>query len=222
MAVAVHLLSVTEGGEIHSVPYLISTHRRFFIMRSLLSKTAVGLVLCLGLGTLAAADDYTLDAVHSSVSFKIKHMGLSYVHGRFNSFSGGFTVDSADPAKTNFKFNIKSQSVDTNNPARDTHLRGPDFFNVKQYGSIDFQSSSVKPVEGGYEVTGDLTLHGETKPVKFTLLGGEVLKDPRMGTKTGFYTDFVIKRTDFGVGKNMQMLGEDVHVSIGIEGTKKK
>jgi polyisoprenoid-binding protein YceI len=191
-------------------------------MRSFLSQTAVGILVCLGLGTVAAADDYTIDAVHSSVSFKIKHMGLTYVHGRFNTFSGGFSVDSADPAKTSFKLSIKSQSVDTNNPARDTHLRGPDFFNAKQYASIDFKSSSVKPVEGGYEVTGDLTLHGETKPITFTLTGGEVIKDPRMGTKTGFSTDFVIKREDFGVGKNMKMLGEDVHVSIGLEGAKKK
>ena len=117
---------------------------------------------------------------------------------------------------------IKSQSVDTNNPGRDNHLASPDFFNAKQYAAISFKSSSVKPVEGGYEVTGDLTLHGETKPVTFTLKGGKVINDPRMGTRTGFSADFVINRTDFGVGKNMQMLGEDVHVSIGFEGTKKK
>jgi polyisoprenoid-binding protein YceI len=191
-------------------------------MRSLLSKTAVGLVICLGLGKVAVADEYTIDTAHSCISFKIKHMGLSYVHGRFNSFSGGFTVDSADPAKTSFKLSIKSQSVDTNNPARDGHLKSPDFFNAKQFASIDFKSSSVKPVKGGYEVSGDLTLHGETKPITFTLEGGEILTDPRMGTKTGFFGDFVIKRNDFGVGKPGPMLGEDVHVSIGLEGTKKK
>jgi polyisoprenoid-binding protein YceI len=191
-------------------------------MRSFFCKALIGILVFLGLGTAAPADDYTIDAIHSSVSFKIKHFGLSYVHGRFNSFSGSFSVDSANPAKTSFKMSIKSQSVDTNNQGRDGHLRGPDFFNAKQYASIDFKSSSVKPVDGGYEVTGDLTLHGETKPVTFTLSGGNVINDPRSGARTGFSTDFVINREDFGVGKNMAMLGSDVHVSIGFEGVKKK
>ncbi len=191
-------------------------------MRSLPFKSGIAFVVLLGFGSIAAADDYTVDAVHSSITFKIKHLGLSYVHGRFNSCSGAFSVDPADPGKTSFQLSIKSTSVDTNNQGRDGHLRGPDFFNAKQYASIDFKSSSVKPVEGGYEVTGDLTLHGETKPITFTLSGGSVINDPRSGTRTGFSTDFVINRNDFGVGKNMKMLGEDVHVSIGFEGTKKK
>jgi polyisoprenoid-binding protein YceI len=191
-------------------------------MQSFFCKAIIGVLVFLGLGTAAPADDYTVDAVHSSVSFKIKHMGLSYVHGRFNSFSGSFTIDSSDPSKTSFKMAIKSQSVDTNNQGRDGHLRGPDFFNARQYSSIDFKSSSVKPVEGGYEVTGDLTLHGETKPITITLLGGTVVNDPRGGPKTGFSGDFVIKRTDFGISKFKEMLGEDVHVSVGIEGAKKR
>ena len=120
-----------------------------------------------------------IDAAHSSVTFKISHIGLSYVHGRFNDFAGGFTLDSGDPAKSSFKLNIKSQSMDTNNAGRDTHLRSPDFFNAKQFSSISFTSTAVKPVEGGYEVTGDLKLHGETKPVTFTLKGGSTAEFPR-------------------------------------------
>ena len=85
-------------------------------MRSLPFQGQPSASLCFsGSAHCAAADDYAIDAVHSSVSFKIKHMGLSYVHGRFNSFSGAFTVDSADPTKNSFKLPIKSQSVDTNN-----------------------------------------------------------------------------------------------------------
>jgi polyisoprenoid-binding protein YceI len=192
-------------------------------MRSFLSQATAGVVVFLGLGALAAADDYTVDVAHSSVSFKIEHMGLSYVHGRFNSFSGGFKIDTADPAKSSFEFAIKTQSVDTNNQGRDTHLRSPDFFNAKQYASITFKSSAVKPVvDGGYEVTGDLTMHGETKPITLTLKGGKVINDPRAGTRIGFYGDFTINRTDFGVAKNMKMLGEDVQVSVGLEATKKR
>ena len=182
---------------------------------------ATGVLVLLGLGVTATADDYTIDAVHSSVTFKIQHMGLSYVHGRFNDVSGGFTVDTADPAKTSFKMSIKSQSVDTNNPGRDGHLRSPAFFNAKQYATVNFASTAVKPVDGGYEVTGDLSLHGTTKPITFTLKGG-AKAEMRGVTHTGFFTDFVVKRSDFGVGKGMDMLGEDVYVSIGIEGAKKK
>jgi polyisoprenoid-binding protein YceI len=192
-------------------------------MRNLLFKTGVGVLVALGVGAFAAAaDDYTIDTAHTSVTFKISHLGLSHVHGRFNDVSGSFTVDPDDPAKTSFKLNIKTQSVDTNNSGRDIHLRSPDFFNAKQYSSVNFVSTDVKPVEGGYEVTGDLTLHGTTKPVTFTLKGGGKAEFPKGTSRTGFATDFTLKRTDFGVGKKTPVLGDDVYVSIGFEGVKKK
>ena len=147
--------------------------------------------------------------------------GLSYVHGRFNAFSGGFKLDSGDPAKNSFTLDIKSQSVDTNNSGRDTHLKSPEYFNARQYASVSFKSTSVKPVDGGYEVSGDLTLRGETKPVAFTLKGGKTAQF-QGGTHIGFSTDFVIKRSDFAVGKPSPALGDDVMVSIGLEGLKKK
>jgi polyisoprenoid-binding protein YceI len=192
-----------------------------FSMRTVLFKSLVGVLAVLGSSTAAIADDYTIDPIHSSVSFKISHLGLSYVHGRFNTFSGTFRIDSSDPGNSSFKLDIKSQSVDTNNYVRDGHLRGPDFFNAKQYGSISFKSSSVKPVDGGYEVSGDLTLRGETKPVTFTLKGGKTAEF-QGATRTGYSSDFVIKRSDFGVGKPGPMLGDEVEVSIGFEGIKKK
>lgn len=191
-------------------------------MRANLCRASVGVVAFLGLAAVAAADEYAIDTMHSSVSFKISHLGLSYVHGRFNSFSGGFTLDSSESAKNSFKMDIKSQSVDTNNSGRDTHLRSPDFLNAKQYSSLTFKSTSVKPVDGGFEVSGDLTMHGTTKPITFTLKGGGTAEFPKGVTRTGFATDFVIKRSDFGVGKPMAALGDEVSVSIGFEGTKKK
>ena len=192
-------------------------------MRSFLFKTGVGTLVFLGLGAMSRRDDYTIDAAHSSVSFKIKHFGLSYVHGRFNSFSGGFTDRFGRPCQDLVQPDdqVDRAWIRTTKGATTTS-RSPDFFNAKQYRLDHFKSSAVKPVEGGYEVTGDLTLHGETKPITFTLSGGQVINDPRAGPRTGFSADFVINRTDFGVGKNMKMLGEDVHVSVGFEGTKKR
>ena len=183
-------------------------------------RLAVGTCLLAELGVTARADDYTIDAVHSGISFKIKHAGLSYVHGRFNSFSGKFTLDSSDPSKSSFTMSIKPESIDTNNGGRDNHLRSPDFFNVKQFPTISFKSTSVKAIEGGYEVTGNLELHGTTNPVSFTLKGGGSAEFPKGVQRTGYATDFVIKRSDFGVGRPMPVLGDEVYVSIGFEGTK--
>jgi polyisoprenoid-binding protein YceI len=168
------------------------------------------------------ADEYVIDAVHSGVSFQISHLGLSYIQGRFNEFSGNFTIDTSDPAKSSFSVTIKAESIDSNNSKRDEHLRSPDFFNAKQFPVITFSSTSVKAIEGGYEVTGDLTMHGETKPVTFLLKGGKTAEFPPKVTRTGFSTSqIVVKRSDFGVGKPMPVLGDEVYVAINLEGTKK-
>jgi polyisoprenoid-binding protein YceI len=190
-------------------------HKQFLQM-------ALAGVLSFGLGTVVKADDYTIDAVHSGVSFQISHVGLAYIHGRFDDFSGNFTIDTSDPTKSAFSLSIKSESVDTNNSKRDDHLRSPDFFNVKQFPTISFTSTSVKPIDGGYEVTGDLTIHGATKPVTFSLKGGASAEFPKGVSRTGFSTSqIVVKRSDFGVGKPMPILGDEVYVSISFEGTKK-
>src|SRR5438309_1023493 len=82
--------------------------------------------------TSVAADEYAIDGMHASVYFRISHIGLSWVYGRFDEFSGNFTIDADDPTKCSFQMNIKASSIDTNNRKRDDHLRSPDFFNVKQ------------------------------------------------------------------------------------------
>jgi len=192
-------------------------------MRTRFFNMALATLIAVGLGTTATAtaDDYVIDAVHSSVTFKISHLGLSWIHGRFDDFSGKFTIDSSDPARSSFTLNIKPDSVDTNNSQRDGHLKSPDFFNVKQFPALSFTSTSVKPIERGFEVTGDLTLHGETKPVTFTLKGGNKAEFPKGFQRTGYSTELVLKRSQFGVGKPMPVLGDEVHVAISFEGTKK-
>lgn len=178
-------------------------------------------VLAAGLlsaGSARAAETYAVDPVHSSVAFSIRHMDVSSVHGRFNEVAGQFVIDRDDAANSSFSLTIKTDSVDTNNKARDAHLRSPDFFNAKQYGAITFKSTSVKPTDGGYEVTGDLTMHGVTKSITFTLRGGRVVEFPKGKPRTGFTTELTLRRGDFGVGKPGPMLGDDVHVEIGLEG----
>jgi polyisoprenoid-binding protein YceI len=187
-----------------------------------LPTVLIAAILFVGLGAAAPAraDDYTVDPVHGGVTFKIAHLGLSQIPGRFSDFSGNFTID-PDAAKCSFALTIKAESIDTNNAQRDTHLRSPDFFNVKQFPAITFKSTGVKAVKDGYEVTGDLNMHGVPKPITFTLVGGKKAEFPKGVQRTGFWTELNIKRSEFGMDKFTDMLGDEVHVAVTFEGTKK-
>jgi len=167
-----------------------------------------------------AADDYAVDTAHAGVNFKISHLGLAWIHGRFNDFSGNFTIDE-DAGKCSFGLTIKADSIDTNNAKRDDHLRSPDFFNVKQFPALTFKSTAVKAITNGYEVTGDFTLHGVTKPLTFALVGGRKAEFPKGMQRTGFSTELIVKRSEFGMTKFNEALGDEVLVAISFEGTKK-
>jgi polyisoprenoid-binding protein YceI len=167
----------------------------------------------------AIADEYAIDPVHSSVTFKAEHMGISWVHGRFNEFSGIVVYDKATPAKSSFEMTIKAGSVDSGNKQRDAHLANADFFDAKQFANITFKSTSVKPAKDDLEVEGDFTMHGTTKKIKFLLKGGKEA-DMRGKKVVGFWTDLTLKRSEYGM-KEMPGLGDEVPVSISFEAGKK-
>ena len=175
-----------------------------------------------GAGHLAvAADDYAYDLVHSSVSFKARHLDISWIHGRFNEVDGKFSLDRQDPTKSTFQLTIKAESVDTANPARDEHLRQPDYFDTKQFPTIEFKSTAVKAIKDGYEVTGDFTMHGKTKEITFTLMGGREIES-RDVKRVGFSTELKLKRSDFGFDKNaIGPIGDEAIIIIDCEGTRK-
>jgi polyisoprenoid-binding protein YceI len=191
-------------------------------MRQHFLATGLAVVLLTAAAAPArAADDYTMDGMHSGVTFKIQHLGLSWIHGRFDDFAGGFTIDADDAGKCLFGLSIKAESIDTNNKQRDDHLRSPDFFNVKQFPSISFKSTAVKAIKDGYEVTGDFTLHGVTKPLTFKLQGGKKAEFPKGVQRTGFSTELTLKRSDFGMDKMLEAVSDEVVIAISFEGTKK-
>jgi polyisoprenoid-binding protein YceI len=170
-----------------------------------------------------AAEEYTIDPMHTGISFKISHLGLSWVFGTFKNVAGHFTIDSDNAARSAFAMTIKTDSVDTANAKRDEHLRSGDFFNTKQFPVLAFKSTSVKAIDGGYEVTGELTLHGETKPLTFQVKGGQKASFPQGTERTGYTAEFVVKRSDFGIGaaKFAGALGDEVYIIVSFEGTKK-
>lgn len=180
------------------------------------------MILALGL-TIAAvsrADDYKIDTGHAGATFKISHLGLSWTYGRFNDVFGEFRLDAANPANNAFAFNLKTESIDTNNKQRDDHLRSPDFFNAKQFPLITFKSAAVKAIDGGFEVTGVMNMLNKENSITFPLKGGKMMAG-KDGQKTGFTADFTVKRSDFGMTKGVPDIGDDVIVSISFEGSKK-
>ena len=190
------------------------------ILTTCLMSLAVTLTFSSGRLTVAA-DDYTYDLVHSSVSFKARHLDISWIHGRFNDVAGKFSLDRQDPTKSTFELTIKADSVDTANAARDEHLRQPDYFDTKQFPTIEFRSTGVKAVKQGYVVTGEFTMHGTTKEITFTLIGGKEIES-RDVKRVGFSTELRLKRSDFGFDKNaIGPIGDEAIVIIDCEGTRK-
>ncbi len=189
--------------------------------RSSLKIALATLALLLGFAAPATAQDYAVDTMHAGINFKISHLGLSWIQGRFDQFGGNFTIDTATPEKTSFTLEINPASMDTNNQKRDEHLRSPDFLNVKQFPAMNFKSTGVRPVKGGYEVTGDFTMHGVTKSITLELVGGRTDEFPPGVTRTGFSAEFVLKRSDFSIGKATPAIGEKIYVSVSFEGTRK-
>src|SRR5215510_6779542 len=168
-------------------------------------------------GAAFAADEYAYDQVHSSVSFKARHLDISWIHGRFNEVEGKFSIDRKDPSKSTFELTIKADSVDTANKARDEHLRQPDYFDTKQFPTIEFKSTSTRAIPGGYEVTGDFKMHGQTKKVTLILKGGKEIE--WKGKKiVGFSTEVALKRSDFGFDKSaIGPIGDEALIFIDCE-----
>ena len=192
----------------------------------LASVLALAALVAVSLGTTAqparaAAEVYDVDVSHSFVLFRVKHMDVCYAYGRFNDFSGKVTWDATNPAASSIQVEVKTNSVDTGNTKRDDHLRNPDYFNAPQFPTLTFKSTSAKKVDDTHlEVTGDLTLHGQTKSITFTVEHAGPIKDPWGMTRGGFHAEFPIKRSDFGIGKP-QGLSDEVRLTMAFEVTKK-
>lgn len=168
-----------------------------------------------------AADTYKLDPVHSHAQFKILHLNTGYQYGRFNDLEGTVWVDEKTPANSKVEVTIKTASVDTKNPKRDEHLRSADFFNAAQFPTLSFKSTKVEGAGANkYKVSGNLTMHGVTKPLTFvfTKTGGG--KDPWGGTRLGGEAVFNINRFDYGINYMPDGLGKDVTLMLSFEGVK--
>jgi len=171
---------------------------------------------------LAQPSTWTSDPAHSLVEFSISHLTVSNVHGRFGHVTATINLNEADIAKSTVTASIDMTGIDTGEDARNNHLKSPDFFDVATYPTATFTSTSVAKSGDGLTITGNLTLHGVTKPV---VLAAEGPRGPAQGMDhkphAGFSATTTLKRTDFGVGKfPAAVVGEDVKLEIELEVVK--
>lgn len=177
----------------------------------------------------AFASDYKIDPDHSAVGFKIKHLGISSVLGKFVEFDGNFNFDPKNIKGSKTSVTIQTKSVDTRQAKRDDHLRNPDFFDVPKFPVMKFVSKEVKEISPDkFQLIGDLTIRDITKPVTLDVVYGGAVTDPWGNERAAFAASTKINRKEFGLTYNKLLetgglvVGEDVAIDIEIEGIKAK
>lgn len=177
-------------------------------------------------GLLAAtpsfAADYTIDSkgAHASVNFRINHLGVSWLLGRFNTFEGNFSYDAENPAASAVMVTVDTASIDSNHAERDKHLRSADFLDVASFPKAEFKSTAFDMTGDKGQLTGDLTLHGVTKSVTIDVSKVGEGKDPWGGYRAGFSGTTELKLKDFGINYNLGPAAETVYLDLNIEGIK--
>ncbi len=160
---------------------------------------------------------WEIDPIHSRVSFSVRVMSISTTRGHFKALRGQLHIDEQNPANSWVTAEVDAASIDTQNKLRDAHLRSTAFFAVKQYPTITFTSTNVEHLGGqNYQVKGNLTLHGVTRPITFDVTyRGENLM---MGMRTGLRASATINRNDFGVGRGATVrVAANLMVTIAID-----
>jgi len=186
------------------------------------SKLTFTSIICsLGFGLSAyGADTYKVDPIHSSLVFSAKHLGVANFYGRFNEITGTVTFDTADPSKSSVELTVPVESIDTHNDKRNQHLKSPDFFNAKQFPTLTFKSTKIEGAGNIYRVSGDLAIHGVTKPITIEFRRGTDGKGGQGETRGGGETQFTIKRSDDEMKFMTGPVGDDVNIIVSLEGIK--
>ncbi len=166
------------------------------------------------------------DPAHSRIQFEVTHLGINDITGNFNSAKLTINTDDKNFVNSKFTFSADVSSIDTHVEARDNHLKSADFFNVEQYPSLNFASTSVKKtkVKNQYVLNGNLTLHGVTKPVRLNLVYKGSTINPMSQVKTYAYqVSGILKRSDFGVGPKFgeAVISDAVNIKGDFELTEK-
>lgn len=171
----------------------------------------------------ATITKWGIDTTHTEVQFKVKHLVIATVTGFFKKFSGSVESDGDDFDGAAATFSLEVNSIDTNQPDRDAHLKSPDFFAAEQFPTVDFMGKLKKVSGNDYKLIGELTMRGTTKPVELSAEYGGVMVDPWGNTKAGFEINGKLNRKDFGLNWNAlteaggMVVSEDVKLHLNVE-----
>ena len=180
-------------------------------------------LLCLLISIPVSAANYKIDVkgAHAFITFKIQHLGYSWLLGRFNEFDGEFYYDPAKPEASSINVVIQTASVDSNHAERDKHLRNDDFLHVDKYPEARFVSKKfdVKDADNAI-VTGDFTLHGVTREISFPVKKIGEGKDPWGGYRAGFTGATELKLADYGITYDLGPASTHVYIELNIEGIR--
>jgi polyisoprenoid-binding protein YceI len=191
-----------------------------------MKKLAATLATLLPVLSFAAPATFNLDASHSTAGFAVKHLVISSVRGEFRTFSGVVQLDDADPTKSTVEATIDVNSLDTHVADRDAHLKSPDFFDTAKFPTVTFKSTKVaKAGKDALKVTGDLTLHGVTRPVTLDVKTSPEVKGMFGETRRAFAATTKISRKDFGLTWNKLVeagpaVGDEVVITLDLEVVK--
>lgn len=169
-----------------------------------MKHTLVGFLFLIVTFTLSAQGVYKVDPAHSKLGFTITHLGIADVPGHFDNFDVTVQTSKADFSDAKVEMTAKTESVNTRIDARDKHLKSPDFFNVEKHPEMSFKSTSIKPVgKNKYELSGNLTLNGVTKPVTVNMWHrGSIQKKAGDKYTAGLQFTASILRSDFNLGND--------------------
>lgn len=173
--------------------------------------------------TPAHADDYVIDTkgAHASITFKIAHLGYSWLIGRFDNFNGTFSYDEKDPSASKVQVEIDTASINSNHAERDKHLRGEDFLNVDKFPKAEFVSTSYEEnADGTGVLKGNLTLHGVTKPITIDVTQVGAGKDPWGGYRRGFEGTTTLGLSDFDINYNLGPASKELQLILQVEGIR--
>lgn len=189
-----------------------------FAFKSLFAAAGLGLALMASVPAFAA-DTYKLDQGHTSVTFQWTHFGFSHPTGKFMNAVGTVTLDDATPANSSVEVSFAIDGINTGVAALDTHLKSADFFDAAKYPTATFKSTKVEPTGADTAlVTGDLTIHGVTKPVTLTVKLNKKDVHPMMKkVDAGFTATGTINRSDFGVGAYVPAVSDQIDLYIEAE-----
>ena len=168
-----------------------------------------------------AAETYKLDPAHTSVVYRVKYSGVTFVYGRFNGPTGSFVYDEASPSKSSIEMQVDANNIDTAVAKRDSHLKSPDFFNAGEHPLVTFKSTSVKKISSDtYQVSGNLTLLGKSRKLTVNAKHTGSGKDPWGNYRRGFETSFTIKRSDFGMDFMLGGISDEVGITVSVSGIR--